>query len=100
MRAAAHLGAQGRLVRGFADKCEESLSEEPLATNKKWLLLHQRHVAHDPLINSDDDPDGHAHSERTVVPLKLDEPKCEALFKHYTQESSTTSNLTSRQVDH
>ena len=50
MRAAAHLGAQGRLVRGFADKCEESLFEEPLADNKKWLLLHQRHVAHDPLI--------------------------------------------------
>ena len=82
MRAAAHLGAQGRLVRGFADKCEESLFEEPLADNKKWLLLCQRYVAHDPLINADDDPDGHAQSERTVVPLKLDGPKCEAQFKH------------------
>ena len=34
MRAAAHLGAQGRLVRGFADRCEESLFKEPLADNK------------------------------------------------------------------
>ena len=29
-RYGAHLGAQGRLLRGFADKCEDSLFEEPL----------------------------------------------------------------------
>ena len=89
MRAAAHLGAQGRLVRGFADKCEESLFKEPLADNKEWLLLHQRHVAHDPPIDEDDDPDGHAASERTVLLMKLDEVKCEAQFEHLTKESST-----------
>ena len=66
MRAAAHLGAQGRLVRGFADRCEESLFKEPLADNKEWLLLHQRHVAYDPMIDEDDDPAGHAASERVV----------------------------------
>ena len=89
MRAAGHLGAQGRLVRGFADKCEESLFQEPLANNKQWLLLHQRHVAHDPVIDEDDGPDGHAASERTVLPMKLDVAKCEALFKHLAQESTT-----------
>ena len=89
MRAAAHLGAQGRLVRGFADRCEESLFKEPLADNKEWLLLHQRHVAYDPMIDEDDDPAGHAASERTVLLMKLDEAKCEAQFKHRTQESAT-----------
>ena len=79
-RYGAHVGAQGRLLRGFVDKCEESLFGEPLATNKKWLLGPQRKVVHDPNINPDDAPDGHAHSERTVVPLKLDQAKCEELF--------------------
>ena len=88
-RYGAHLGAQGRLLRGFADKCEDSLFEEPLATNKKWLLNPQREDVHDPEIDPNDDPDGHALSERTVVPLKLDQTKCEELHKHFIQESST-----------